>query len=76
MRASEVLSTHDAVVAVGHGFFGGAVVATLAGWLPPVAALLSILWFAYQIFDMWDRRRARRRIALGQKRRASDHARH
>ena len=29
----------------------GGVVATLAGWLPPVAALLSIVWLSMQIYD-------------------------
>jgi hypothetical protein len=29
----------------------GAAVGTIAGWLPPLAALLSIVWLGIQIFD-------------------------
>ena len=27
------------------------VVATMASWLPPIAAMLSIVWLSMQIFD-------------------------
>ncbi len=33
----------------GLSFFG--VVATMAGWLPPVAAMLSIIWLTIQISE-------------------------
>lgn len=29
----------------------GTAVATLAGWLPPVAALLSVIWLLVQLHD-------------------------
>ena len=28
----------------------GTVIATIAGWLPPIAALLSIVWLSMQIY--------------------------
>lgn len=30
-------------------------VATVAGWLPSVAALLSIVWLSVQIYLHWDK---------------------
>ena len=32
-----------------------ATLATIAGWLPPIAALLSIVWLSMQIYD-WIRK--------------------
>lgn len=32
------------------------VIATLVGWLPAVAALLSIIWTAAQLYQMWKKR--------------------
>ena len=29
----------------------GGVIATIAGWLPPAAAALSIIWLSMQIYD-------------------------
>lgn len=29
----------------------GTVVATIAGWLPPIAALFSIVWLSMQIYS-------------------------
>jgi hypothetical protein len=29
------------------------VVATLAAWLPPLAAFLSIVWYLIRIWDWW-----------------------
>lgn len=34
----------------------GTVIATLAGWLPPLAALLSIIWLSIQIWDRFNRK--------------------
>lgn len=31
------------------------VVTTLAGWLPAIAALLSIIWYAIRIYDWYKR---------------------
>lgn len=35
---------------------GGTIVASIAGWLPPIAALLSILWYAWLFWDKIKRR--------------------
>lgn len=35
------------------------VVTTFLGWLPAIAAVFGVAWYAYQIYDMWDRRRKR-----------------
>jgi len=33
------------------GFAVGGTVATLAGWLPPIASLLTILWLSIRIWE-------------------------
>jgi len=33
------------------GFAVGGTVATLAGWLPPVASLLTIVWLSIRIWE-------------------------
>jgi len=33
------------------GFAVGGTIATLAGWLPPVASLLTILWLSIRIWE-------------------------
>lgn len=38
-----------------------AVIASLAGILPPIAALLSIIWLTIQIVDFFKRQRAKTR---------------
>ena len=35
---------------------GGTAIATVAGWLPPVAALFTIIWLAMQMYG-WVRRK-------------------
>lgn len=35
---------------------GGTILASIAGWLPPIAALLSIIWYAWLIADKIIRR--------------------
>ena len=34
----------------------GVVAATIIGWLPSIAALLSIVWLCIQIYDWWKHR--------------------
>lgn len=29
------------------------VIATVASWLPPIAALLTIIWTSMRIYEMW-----------------------
>ena len=36
------------------------VVGTLAAWLPPIAALLTIIWTGLRIYDWFEARRARK----------------
>lgn len=45
----------DAVRTIGDTAATVAAVWTVAGWLPPVAALLSIVWFSMQIVINWDK---------------------
>ncbi len=44
------MSDSTAVVA-GHGIAGAAVLGTLIGWLPAVAAVFGILWYAVCIYE-------------------------
>lgn len=37
--------------AVGDALSVGTVVATIAGWLPAIAAVLTIIWTAIRIFE-------------------------
>jgi hypothetical protein len=39
----------------------GATVATIAGWLPNIAALLSIIWLSLQIFSWFEKRRSKKK---------------
>lgn len=39
----------------------GATIATIAGWLPNVAALLSIIWLSLQIYSWFEKRRSNRK---------------
>lgn len=46
--------------------FAGAV-ATVAGWLPPIAALMSIIWIGFQFYhsapvERWRNRKKGKRI--------------
>lgn len=47
----------------------GTVVATVAGVLPPIAALFSIVWICVQLADRWSKHRAR---TNSRKRRSTD----
>lgn len=37
----------------------GTAIATVAGWLPPIAALVSIVWGCLQIYSWFEKRRRR-----------------
>lgn len=46
--------THELNESVRHGLDAAAAIVaigTIAQWLPPIAALFSIIWLAIQIFD-------------------------
>lgn len=43
--------THDAAKHVADGLATVTVLATLNEWLPPVASLLTIIWFAIRIYE-------------------------
>jgi len=69
MSLSESMPPH-----VAHSLDAGAmiiVVAAFTEFLPHLAAILSIFWFAYQMYDLYDRRRQRKH---GTKRRKDDYA--
>jgi hypothetical protein len=36
---------------LGNGLSAGAIVATIAGWLPPFAAVVALIWYAIQIWE-------------------------
>lgn len=44
---------NDNVRHVIDGASFAAVIATIAGWLPPIAALMSIVWLGIQMVDRW-----------------------
>jgi hypothetical protein len=48
--AEPVKSTAD------HLAFTG-ILLTLAQWLPSIAALMSIAWYAYRFYDAWQKKR-------------------
>lgn len=35
----------------GHGLSIGAIIGSLFGWAPPVAAFAALVWYSIQIFD-------------------------
>lgn len=41
---------------VGDGLSLSVVIATIAGWLPSIAAALSIAWTAIQIYSWWKKK--------------------
>lgn len=45
------MSTQDAVKSIGDALSIGTVIATIAGWLPAIAALLTIIWTGIRIFE-------------------------
>lgn len=49
--------SHEPVKAVTDGISLLTVVATLADWLPAVAALVSIVWYCHRIYEWYERRR-------------------
>lgn len=52
----EVKAACDALIVI------GGTVSTIAGWLPPIAALVSIVWGALNIYVLWrDKLKARRK---------------
>lgn len=36
---------------LGNGISLGAIIGTLAGWLPPIAALIAAVWYCVQIYE-------------------------
>ena len=44
-------SDQEATRTVADVLAGGTAIATLMGWLPPIAAGLSIIWLCIQIYD-------------------------
>lgn len=58
MTISQYVSEHWQTAAHWFGIVGTAA-ATLAGWLPPIAALVSIIWGCLQIYS-WFEKRGRR----------------
>lgn len=45
------MSAQEQLKAVGDVLSVGTVVATLAAWLPPLAALFTIVWTAIRIYE-------------------------
>jgi hypothetical protein len=39
----------------------GIVGSTLAAWLPPIAALLSIIWTSFRLYEIIDRRKKKKK---------------
>lgn len=45
------MSTQETIKSVGDALSVGTVIATIAGWLPAVAALVTIIWTGIRIFE-------------------------
>jgi len=50
LRRSRQVFAEDAKTVI-DGLAVGGTVATLAGWLPPVASLLTIVWLSIRIWE-------------------------
>jgi hypothetical protein len=48
---------HDAVKITLDGAAIGAAIGAIAGWLPPIAALMSIIWLGMQMYDWIQKKR-------------------
>lgn len=48
---------------IGHSLSGAAILGTLAGWFPPIAAVVAFIWYSIQIWesDTVQKYRSRRR---------------
>lgn len=47
---------------IGDAVSAATVLATLADWLPPLAALATLVWTCLRIADWWDERKERKRL--------------
>ena len=66
------MNSHDQMVKhVGDTISGVAIVASLMSWLPPIAALLGIVWYLMQMYDWVNKRLVRKKTYT---RRATDRA--
>ena len=36
---------------LGHSLSGAAILGTLAGWFPPIAAFVAFIWYSIQIYE-------------------------
>lgn len=64
---------HELNTWVGNSVSLAAIIATIVGWLPPLAALAAIIWYAIQIHESktiqkWLVARRARKIAVLQRR--------
>lgn len=46
-----ILNAHRAMLATADTLSAGAILASFTGWLPPLAALVAVLWY---IIQMWE----------------------
>lgn len=66
------MSAHQDTLRLGADLISaGAIVTSLMGWLPPIAAILGIVWYVLQIYGWFEKRYTR---AKTQRRRATDAA--
>lgn len=61
------MNWHESIGATGHIASAGAIVFAILGWLPPLAALVGLIWYCIQIHESktmqdWLKRRRLRRI--------------
>lgn len=62
MAISHLISgISDGVKNTGDGVFAGLTIATFAGWLPSLAALISLVWGVLRIVE-WFEKRAHRKL--------------
>lgn len=45
------MNWHESVGATGHIASAGAIVFAILGWLPPLAALVGLIWYCIQIHE-------------------------
>lgn len=48
--------THNPVNAVGDFIAGSVTVGAIMGWLPPMAALMAVLWYCVLFYDRFTKK--------------------
>jgi hypothetical protein len=68
-RGSEVEDGQGIISWIGHSLSGAALVGSIVGWFPGVAAVVALLWYGIQIYESktyqnWKQGRRLRKLAV------------